>query len=476
MEWMTLWRIRPSVTVGRRGRSRLVLGAAAVAFLLVLVAGRGALSESEGEALAVVPGPAKGCTAKGPSFRDSGPRSRRLVSLTFDGGPTRQYTPKVLSILDRFNVKATFFVRGSFAANHTRLLKRIYRKGHEIANHSYTHPMFPSGRELSRTNRVIRRLTGFRPCLFRAPYGAVDRALIERARNQGMLTIGWDVDSWDGFIEGLSAGTIFDRVTGMARPGSIVLMHDGIGSHAGTVKALPRILRRLKARHLRQVTVSRLLGLRQDFTSASPRTFGRAANPVFRGPAFLDGIRKMAIPFGAVRKNQMAAYSRRHYGRSDWRLEPKQIVLHYADAPTIGSVFNTFAENRPDPHFGELPNVCTHFVVGDGRPVQMASLRVRCRHVLGLNHVAIGIEHLGYSDRDLMGNRHRRRTSMRLVHRLMCLYDIPVRDVIGHSESLRSRYYRERIDRLEGMTSPDLSHSTMRKYRKALSKMRPCSD
>lgn len=192
-----------------------------------------------------------------------------MVAVTFDGGPTRNYTPRVLKILSRFRVKATFFVRGSFAANHRKILRRIHREGHELANHSFTHPRLPSGRELSRTNRVIRRTTGFKPCLFRAPYGAINGSLIRRARNQGMLTIGWSVDSWDGFIVDLDAGTIYNRVTKMSRPGSIVLMHDGLGLHKGTIRALPRILRRLRARNLKQVTVSRLLGLRQ--LGAAPR-------------------------------------------------------------------------------------------------------------------------------------------------------------------------------------------------------------
>ena len=209
--------------------------------------------------------------------------------------------------------------------------------------------------------------------------------------------------------------------------------------------------------------------------SVSSRADEHVARSGRRQPTFLRGVRKMAIPFGKVRKRRMAAYSKRHYGKPEWRLEsPRQIVLHYADAPTVSSVFNTFAEDRPDPAFGERPNVCAHFVLGGARPVQMVSLRVRCRHALGLNHVAIGIEHLGYSDRDTMGNRSRRRASMRLVRRLRCIYDIPVRDVIGHSESLRSRYYRERVDRFKGITSPDFSRSTMRRYRSGLSKMKPC--
>lgn len=185
-------------------------------------------------------------------------------------------------------------------------------------------------------------------------------------------------------------------------------------------------------------------------------------------PAFLAGVRRMTIPFGPRRKRQMAAYSKRHYGKAEWRLEPRQIVLHYATASTFGQVFNTFSAPGPDPTFGERPQVCAHFTVGPRRAVQMVSLRVRCRHTLGLNHVAIGIEHLGHSDGEAMGNRATRLRSLSLVRRLRCLYGLPVRDVIGHSESLRSPYYRERVPSLKGMTSPDFSRKTMRTYRKRL--------
>ena len=179
----------------------------------------------------------------------------------------------------------------------------------------------------------------------------------------------------------------------------------------------------------------------------------------------------MAIPFGGLRKRQMAAYSRRHYGEREWRLTAhRQIVLHYATAPTIDSVFNTFADLRPDSTFGERPQVCTHFVIAPGRAVQMVSLRARCRHTLGLNHVAIGIEHLGYSDGEVMRSRGMKLRSLSLVHRLRCTYGIPVRGVIGHSESLGSPYYRERVPSAKGKTSPDFSRKTMRTYRKKLAR------
>lgn len=193
-------------------------------------------------------------------------------------------------------------------------------------------------------------------------------------------------------------------------------------------------------------------------------------------PAFLSIVRKRKIPFGAARKHEMAAYSRRHYGKAEWKLrEPKLIVLHSAEAPTFASVFNTFASNAP--LFGQLPGVCAHFVVGShGGRVQLVSLRIRCRHVIGLNHVAIGIEHVGYGPAPVFGNRRQLDSSLRLVKRLRCVFNIPVTGVIGHNESLRSRYYRERDSSQRGQTSADFPRRTMKRYRHRLARLGPCRD
>ncbi len=181
-------------------------------------------------------------------------------------------------------------------------------------------------------------------------------------------------------------------------------------------------------------------------------------------------IHRRFIPFGAKRRHQMAAYSKRHYGVRQWRLrKPRQIVEHYAVASTVGQVINAFVPNRPDPEFGELPNVCSHFVVsGAGRVVQLVPTGIRCRHVVGLNHVTIGIEHTGFSDGDVLGNRRQMRASIRLTKWLRCRYDIGIRDVIGHRESLSSRFHRELVPSMKNQTHGDFRHSSMRRYRKVL--------
>ena len=103
----------------------------------------------------------------------------------------------------------------------------------------------------------------------------------------------------------------------------------------------------------------------------------------------------------------MAAYSKRHYGQQRWRLRhPRVIVEHMAQTSTAAAVHNTFAPDVPDVELGELPNVCSHFVVSPaGRIFRLVNLRTRCRHTVGLNWTAIGIEHAGYGDCDVLGNR-----------------------------------------------------------------------
>lgn len=250
---------------GTRSLNRRIGVAAAALFAaaaLLAFAGRG---PAGAEAAHAVDPPPTGCVAKGDHLRDHGPRKKRVVALTFDGGPTGFYTPRVLRKLRRAGVPATFFIRGQFIHGNGDLLRQEIRAGHELANHSFSHPHFPSSRELKKTNRLIRAATGFKPCLFRPPYGSVDSALIRRTWREGMLTITWDVDSWDSLYEHVSASTVYNRVVQNVRSGSIILMHDGEGSHRGTLKALDPILRFLHRKHYRLVTVSKLLALRMLF-------------------------------------------------------------------------------------------------------------------------------------------------------------------------------------------------------------------
>lgn len=184
-------------------------------------------------------------------------------------------------------------------------------------------------------------------------------------------------------------------------------------------------------------------------------------------------ITRWLIPFPPKRKRQMAAYSQRHYGERTWRLRhPHVIVEHFAEAGTAAAVYNTFAPDVADPELHELPNVCAHFVVSSsGRIFQLVNLRTRCRHTVGLNWTAIGIEHTGFSDADVLGDRRQLRASLLLTRYLRCRFDIRLRDVIGHSESLRSPYHRERVASLRHQTHGEWSHSSMQIYRRKLGRL-----
>jgi N-acetylmuramoyl-L-alanine amidase len=209
----------------------------------------------------------------------------------------------------------------------------------------------------------------------------------------------------------------------------------------------------------------------------------QAANQGLDGPSASKAhdvrrprIVRRLIPFPPKRKRQMAAYSDRHYGERTWRLkQPRVIVEHRAEAGSAAAVFKTFAPDIRDPELHELPNVCSHFVVsGAGRIYQLVSLRIRCRHTVGLNWTAIGIEHTGFSDAEVLGNRREMHASLRLTRYLRCRFHIRLRNVIGHAESLSSPYHRERIRSLRTQTHGDWRHRSMRTYRKRLHHLGPC--
>jgi N-acetyl-anhydromuramyl-L-alanine amidase AmpD len=182
------------------------------------------------------------------------------------------------------------------------------------------------------------------------------------------------------------------------------------------------------------------------------------------------------IPYPATRKREMRAYARRHYGIDSYRLTaPKVIVEHVAVTGSTNSVFATFAPDVPDVELHELPGLCSHFVVGaDGTIVQMVPLSLMCRHTVGLNYTAIGIEHVGFRDADVLGNPRELRASLRLTRWLRCRFGIAVRNVIGHNESLTSPYHRERVASLRRQTHGDWTHADMVRYRARLRAL-PCS-
>jgi protein MpaA len=176
------------------------------------------------------------------------------------------------------------------------------------------------------------------------------------------------------------------------------------------------------------------------------------------------------IPFGADRRRQMRAYARRHYGIDDYRLrEPRVIVEHVTATATLGPAWSTFAANARDPELHERPGTCAHFIVDrDGTVYQLVALGLMCRHTVGLNHVAIGIEHVGRTDAEVLGRPRQLAASLALTRWLQARFGIRTRDVIGHAESLSSPYHHERVARLRTQTHGDMRRATMRRYRHAL--------
>src|SRR5437763_11878411 len=145
------------------------------------------------------------------------------------------------------------------------------------------------------------------------------------------------------------------------------------------------------------------------------------------------------IPYGPKRKAEMAAYSKKHYGIDSWHLHPKVIVEHYTASNSFPAAWNTFAANTPDPELGELPGTCAHFIVDrNGRIYQLVRTNIMCRHTVGLNYVAIGIEHVGTSDAAVLHDRAQIRAWLELSAWLVGRFDLGVRNVIGHYERLSS--------------------------------------
>jgi beta-N-acetylhexosaminidase len=175
------------------------------------------------------------------------------------------------------------------------------------------------------------------------------------------------------------------------------------------------------------------------------------------------------IVFGAKRKTEMRAYALRHYGIDSWRLTPHVIVEHYTADESFSSTYNYFAGDTPDVELGELPGVCSHFVIDkDGTIYQLVALTIMCRHTVGLNYTAIGIEHVGTSDREILSNPRQLRASLRLTLWLMQTEHIQLRNVIGHAESLTSPYHKELYRPWRCQTHGDWVRADMDVYRTKL--------
>jgi N-acetylmuramoyl-L-alanine amidase len=180
------------------------------------------------------------------------------------------------------------------------------------------------------------------------------------------------------------------------------------------------------------------------------------------------------IPFGAKRREEMRAYARRHYGIDSFRLrDPKVIVEHYTVTDSFQPVYDSFANDAPDVELHELPGTCAHFVVDeDGTIYQLVALTIMCRHTVGLNQTAIGIEQVGRSAREILDRPAQLRSIVRLTAWLRCREAIALRDVIGHNESLSSPYHHEDVAALRKQTHGDWTRAEMKPVRARVGRYR----
>jgi peptidoglycan-N-acetylglucosamine deacetylase len=201
------------------------------------------------------------------TFKTNGP-STKQVALTFDDVPDPRFTPQVLDILKKYEVRATFFIVGSRAEKHPDLVKRMVKEGHIVGNHSYNHPEFSKltmnafRKQILHTGEIIRNLTGYTPKMIRPPYGDINEQQLQWAARQQYSIVNWNVDSLDW--KGLSKDKVKENILSAVKPGSIVLQHagGGVGSNLnGTIEALPEIIEELRNRGYELVTLDEMLGL-----------------------------------------------------------------------------------------------------------------------------------------------------------------------------------------------------------------------
>lgn len=192
-----------------------------------------------------------------------------VIAITFDDGPDPVLTPRLLDLLKESGIHATFFMVGRNVAAFPAIVRRMVAEGHEVANHSWSHPLLTSlgqqsvESQLRRTHDAIVKACGVAPLLYRPPYGAIgisQRARIEKSFAYPAIL--WDVDPLD-WQKPRSAQKVYDRILAQTKPGSIILCHD---IHETTVAAMPVVLNDLKARGYAFATVSQLI----SFTTPPP--------------------------------------------------------------------------------------------------------------------------------------------------------------------------------------------------------------
>ncbi|MFN6465515.1 MAG: polysaccharide deacetylase family protein [Nostoc sp. DedVER02] len=190
--------------------------------------------------------------------------NEKVIALTFDDGPGPKNTVQILEILKKNNIKATFFMVGQMVKYFPKIAQQVAADGHVIGNHTWHHWYFQmdgatAASEIDRTADIIYKTTGKKTTLFRPPGGFLNNGLAQYARNEKYAVMMWSEQSGDAERRSPQVPMLVKNVLKYAKPGAIVLMHDGGGNRSRSVKALPEMIAGLKAQGYQFVTIPQLL-------------------------------------------------------------------------------------------------------------------------------------------------------------------------------------------------------------------------
>jgi peptidoglycan/xylan/chitin deacetylase (PgdA/CDA1 family) len=194
--------------------------------------------------------PAQAAPVSAPSPAVQAQAAELTVYLTFDDGPSGTWTPRYLDVLKKYNAKATFFSTGQNVKAHPRVIARIHREGHLLANHTWNHAdltRLSKAKAKSQLTRTQSALGRYKSACMRPPYGATNTSVRRWTKQVGLKTVLWDVDTRD-WENSQTATSVYKRVIRSVHNGSIVLMHDGGDSQRDSLAALKRILPKLKSK------------------------------------------------------------------------------------------------------------------------------------------------------------------------------------------------------------------------------------
>jgi peptidoglycan-N-acetylglucosamine deacetylase len=225
------------------------------------------------------------------------PEGKKVIALTFDDGPWPQTTENILATLKKENVKATFFVIGQPLMSFPEISKKVVAAGHEMANHTqhhWYHRMDPvvAQREIEDTNKMLLENLNVKTSYFRPPGGVLTNGLVAYSQQRNDTVLMWSADSGDSNPRRPSVESIIKTVVSQATPGGIVLMHDGGGNHENTAKAVPEIIRQLRAQGYSFATITELL----EMGTLSPEGLSAVKTKPAKAAKSVPGIKAHKSP------------------------------------------------------------------------------------------------------------------------------------------------------------------------------------